>query len=77
MNLKTTFTLVALAFGAASCAEQEFIYSSERLAGHPVELLTTESHYATVAPPLEAERKVSEQDCSQPFETGGGNLLCK
>ena len=28
-------------------------------------------------PPLDPERKVSEQDCSKPIDTAGGNLMCK
>ncbi len=29
------------------------------------------------APPLDPTRKVSEQDCSGPIDTGGGNLMCR
>ena len=28
-------------------------------------------------PPLDATRKVSEQDCSRVFDTEGGNLMCR
>jgi hypothetical protein len=28
-------------------------------------------------PPLDPKRKVSEQDCSKPVDTGGGNLMCR
>jgi len=28
-------------------------------------------------PPMDPTRKVSEQDCSGPFDTGGGNLKCR
>jgi hypothetical protein len=28
-------------------------------------------------PPLDPSRKVSEQDCSRPVDTSGGNLMCK
>ena len=28
-------------------------------------------------PPLDPSRKVSEQDCSRPFDTGGDNLMCR
>ena len=28
-------------------------------------------------PPLDPDRKVSEQDCSRPLDTGGGNLKCR
>jgi len=28
-------------------------------------------------PPLDPKRKVSEQDCSQPVDIAGGNLMCK
>ncbi len=30
-----------------------------------------------LAPPLDPSRKVSEQDCSGPFEADSGNLLCR
>ena len=29
------------------------------------------------APPMDATRKVSEQDCSRPVDTDGGNLMCR
>ena len=29
------------------------------------------------APPLDPTRKVSEQDCSRPLDTDGGNLMCR
>ena len=28
-------------------------------------------------PPMDPSRKVSEQDCSRPFDTDGGNLMCR
>ncbi len=28
-------------------------------------------------PPLDPTRRVSEQDCSRPFDTGGDNLMCR
>ena len=29
------------------------------------------------APPMDPTRKVSEQDCSRPLDTDGGNLMCR
>ena len=29
------------------------------------------------APPMDPSRTVSEQDCSRPVDTGGGNLMCR
>ncbi|MGH8732453.1 MAG: hypothetical protein ACREVB_02085 [Burkholderiales bacterium] len=29
------------------------------------------------APPMDPRRKVSEQDCSRPIDTDGGNLMCR
>ena len=29
------------------------------------------------APPMDAARKVTEQDCSKPIDLQGGNLRCK
>src|SRR5687768_10553564 len=34
-------------------------------------------HDATDAPAMDPGRKVSEQDCSRPFDTEGRNLLCR
>jgi len=31
----------------------------------------------TYVPPMDPSRKVSEQDCSRPVTTGGGNLMCR
>jgi hypothetical protein len=28
-------------------------------------------------PPMDSSRKVSEEDCSRPFDTDGGNLMCR
>jgi len=33
--------------------------------------------YGAHAPPMEPTRKVSEQDCSGPIDTDGGNLMCR
>ena len=32
---------------------------------------------ATYAPPMDAKRKVAEQDCSKPLTENEGNLRCK
>lgn len=29
------------------------------------------------APPMDPSRKISEQDCTRPIDTGGGNLRCR
>jgi membrane protein involved in colicin uptake len=29
------------------------------------------------APPMDPTRKVSEQECTRPLDTGGGNLMCR
>ena len=31
----------------------------------------------TLVPPMDPKRKVSEQDCSRPVDTSGGNLMCR
>ena len=31
----------------------------------------------TYVPPMDPKRKVSEQDCSKPVDTSGGNLMCR
>jgi hypothetical protein len=38
---------------------------------------STERRDAAFAPPMDPSRRVSEQDCSQPIDTGGGNLMCR
>ena len=37
---------------------------------------TTGRQTAPVAPTMDPTRKVSEQECTKPIDTGGGNLLC-
>jgi murein DD-endopeptidase MepM/ murein hydrolase activator NlpD len=38
---------------------------------------TSNPRDAAFAPPLDPTRKVSEQDCSRPVDTGGANLMCR
>lgn len=38
---------------------------------------STEPRDKAFAPPMDPSRKVSEQDCSRPVDTGGGNLMCR
>jgi hypothetical protein len=38
---------------------------------------TTTPQDGPSAPPMDPTRKVSEQDCSRPIDTDGGNLMCR
>jgi hypothetical protein len=38
---------------------------------------STKPQDGAYAPPMDPSRKVSEEDCSRPFDTGGGNLMCR
>src|SRR4051812_5922813 len=38
---------------------------------------STTSQDGASVPPMDATRKVSEQDCSRPVDTGGANLMCR
>lgn len=38
---------------------------------------TTPPDRSIGAPPLDPSRRVSEQDCSRVFDTGGANLMCR
>jgi membrane protein involved in colicin uptake len=38
---------------------------------------TTKPQDGAFAPPMDPSRRVSEQDCSRPVDTGGGNLMCR
>jgi hypothetical protein len=67
--------VVVLALLAGGCgsnrdAGQSYADRPETATGLMVEKRET-------VPPLDPSRKVSEQDCSMPVETGGGNLKCK
>ena len=70
MKLLKIATLVALAIGAASCAE---------LTGGPNYggLISTDDYLAVAAPGMSADRRISEQDCSKPFPIDGGNIRCR
>jgi single-stranded DNA-specific DHH superfamily exonuclease len=38
---------------------------------------STRPQYGADAPPMDPSRKVSEQDCTRPITTDGGNLMCR
>ena len=38
---------------------------------------TTKPQDGAQPPPMDPARKVSEQDCSRPLDTDGGNLMCR
>jgi hypothetical protein len=41
---------------------------------------STQPHYGdgdAYPPPMDPSRKISEQDCSRPLDTGGFNLMCR
>ena len=66
MNKNIAVLLVALAAGCASAP-------ADRVGGTAANPSVGEA----VVPPLDPKRKISEQDCSNPVDTGGGNLRCR
>ena len=38
---------------------------------------TSKPQDGAYAPPMDPTRKVSDQDCSGPIDTDGGNLMCR
>ena len=80
MNALRTSAVILFALGTASCAgggTPEHQSSTEYYLEHPVELITTDSYNAQAAPPMDPGRKVSEQDCTKPYDLQGANLRCK
>lgn len=59
-------TLLGLSILAAG------IYEMER---NP--LVTVSGHGPEVAPPMAPDRRISEQDCTQPLDYSLGNIRCK
>ena len=41
------------------------------------DMITVDQHYGGIAPTMDPNRKVSEQDCSQSSASDDGNLRCK
>jgi len=76
--------LVFLMMAAAAACSSTSPYSSARMG--PTDAYRGSSYRdtygpntlpASYAPPMEAKRKVAEQDCSKPLTENDGNLRCK
>ncbi len=65
--------VILLAVCTASCASGNSSSSRGMSDGY----VTVEDHYGGNAPKMDPGRKVSEQDCTNPSATDGGNLRCK
>ena len=63
--------LAALAAGCAGRFDPEVV--EKRDSGTAANPMVQE----TLVPPMDPQRKVSEQDCSRPVDTSGGNLMCR
>ena len=63
-----SIAVVAALLGACATKETSGGYAMSGLSG---------SRYAVKAPPMDPNRKIDEQDCSQPIQPERGNLLCK
>ena len=59
---------------AASCAGR---FDSETIAKRDSGTAANPMVDEGFVPPMDPSRKVSEQDCSRPVITGGGNLMCR
>lgn len=67
MNCFTSAAAIVLMLSTTSCA---VFHSADDDFG-------AGRRYAFRAPPMDPNRRVSEQDCGRPFlYTGGGNLRC-
>jgi hypothetical protein len=53
------------------------IYEAERVRYLVNPFVTVSSNSADVAPPLAPDRRISEQDCTQPLDYSLGNIRCK
>ena len=64
------FMIIAVVAALGACA------TNETGGGYAMSGLSA-SRYAVKAPPMDPNRKIDEQDCSQPIQPERGNLLCK
>jgi hypothetical protein len=53
------------------------IYEAERTHYFVNPFITVSGNRPDVAPPLAPDRKISEQDCTQPLDYSLGNIRCK
>ncbi|HWI98039.1 MAG TPA: hypothetical protein VNU96_03435 [Burkholderiales bacterium] len=76
--------LAVLMMAAAAACSSTSPYSSSRMG--PTDAYRGSSYRgmydpytapAAYAPPMDAKRKVAEQDCSKPIDDNDGNLRCK
>ena len=66
-------TMIALAISAAGCA------STDSSAGYGMSSTGSvrTAGVSAKAPPMDATRKIAEQDCSKAVDFEGGNLRCR
>ena len=82
--------IAALAFAAAGCSNQPvttavvggmLIYMGVEYSQEPRSMPSVSDIYdwrgGAAAPSMAPDRKVVEQDCSQPIDFSAGNLRCK
>jgi len=72
--MKKTSLAVLVALLAAGCVGR---FDSETVAKRDSGTAANPVVDEGFVPPMDPNRKVSEQDCSRPVTTGGGNLMCR
>ena len=84
MAFRVAFAFLMMAAAAACSSTSSSPYSSPRMG--PTDAYRGSSYRdmygpytlpAAYAPPMDAKRKVVEQDCSRPLTENDGNLRCK
>ena len=84
MAIRLALALVMFAAAAACSSTASSPYSSSRMG--PTDAYRASSYRdneglytapSAYAPPMDAKRKVDEQDCSRPLSENDGNLRCK
>jgi len=72
--MKKTSLAVLVALLAGGCAGR---FDTETVAKRDSGTAANPVVDEAFVPPMDPSRKVSEQDCSRPVATGGGNLMCR
>jgi hypothetical protein len=84
MAFRVALAFLMMAAAAACSSTSSSPYSSSRMG--PTDAYRGSSYRdtyglytvpAAYAPPMDAKRKIAEQDCSKPLSADDGNLRCK
>ena len=75
--MKKTLSILLLALLAAGCEGTGGRFDPATRAKRDTETAANPVVQGAVVPAMDPKRKVSEQDCSKPVDTSGGNLMCR